>query len=54
MVSLPTTEIKVQNTQQLWKGVSVLLFLESLEFQERSEVELLSICAAPNKTENDV
>lgn len=54
MVSLPTTELKVQKTQQWWRGVMVLVFLELLDFQQRSDVELLSICVAPNKTENDV
>ena len=31
-----------------------LLFLDLLDFQQRSDVELLSICTAPNKTEDDV
>lgn len=54
MVSLPITELKVQNSQQWWRGVMALLFLELLDFQQRSDVELLSICTAPNKTEDDV
>ena len=54
MVRLPTTELKVRKTQQWWRGVMALVFLELLDFQQRSDVELLSICVAPNKTENNV
>lgn len=51
MVSLPTTEIKLQNTQQQWNGVNAMVFLTLLDFHYKSEFALLDVHAAQEKME---